>query len=503
MKEPIMKSLVSFFLLLLLTGCAATKKINPNKKYGKDQLLSDYALFRRILEAQHPGLYWYTAKDSMDYYFEQGETMLKDSLTETGFRNILTYVVSKIKCGHTTVRSSKAFTRAGTGRFFPLVLKIWNDTAIVTSNLNRRDSNVIRGVQLTAIDNRPLHKIVDSMFQHLSADGYNLTHKYQTLSNRGVFGSWYTALFGIKSKYSVSYIDSIGNTRSAMVSLYNYKPDSARKMQRKLAPRQARRQRHKQLLAYNRNLRFDTSLSMAVMDLSTFTRGYRLQRFFRSSFRKLQRKETQNLVIDLRSNGGGSVTNSNLLTKYIIDKRFKIADSIYAIKRTSPFWKYQENRFSNWLFLTLMTHRKKDGYYHFRYFERKYFKPKKRNHFDGKVFVLTGGNTFSASTLFAQVVKGQHNVTIVGEETGGGAYGNNAWLIPDVTLPITKVRFRLPLFRLVIDKNIPKNGHGIIPEVEATPSVQAIRQNDDFKMDKVRELIKSNANQSAQTHPAP
>ena len=61
----------------------------------------------------------------------------------------------------------------------------------------------------------------------------------------------------------------------------------------------------------------------------------------------------------------------------------------------------------------------------------------------------------------------QDNVTIVGEETGGGAYGNTAWLIPDVTLPETGVRFRLPLFRLVIDKNYPKNGKGVQPEVEA------------------------------------
>ena len=80
---------------------------------------------------------------------------------------------------------------------------------------------------------------------------------------------------------------------------------------------------------------------------------------------------------------------------------------------------------------------------------------------------------------------------IVGEETGGGAYGNNAWLIPDVTLPITKVRFRLPLFRLVMDKDLPKNGRGIMPEVEVLPTVKDIRHNVDYKMAKVLELVKA------------
>ena len=76
----------------------------------------------------------------------------------------------------------------------------------------------------------------------------------------------------------------------------------------------------------------------------------------------------------------------------------------------------------------------------------------------------------------------------MGEETGGGAYGNTAWMIPDVTLPNTKVRFRLPKFRLVVNKNIPKDGHGVQPDVLALPTVEAIRNGIDYKVEKAREL---------------
>ena len=484
-----MKFLLVIFSLIIFCSCSVTKKFDPNKKYGADQLRSDYALFRKILQREHPGLYWYTSVDSMNYYFEKGESMLRDSLTETGFRTILSYVLAKIKCGHTTVRPSKAYARRGTGRYFPLVIKTWGDTSVITLNLSRRDSNVVRGSLLTAINNVPMRTIIDTMFEHLSTDGYNLTHKYQTLSNRGVFGSTYTALFGVRPKYKVSYIDTLGGNRSDSVSLYSVAPDTARRLRPPL-PSPSRKERRRRLLQSNRSLRIDTALSMAVMDVNTFTKGFSLPHFFRSSFKKLKKENIQNLVIDLRSNGGGSVTNSNLLTKYIIDKPFKIADSLYALNRATPYRKYQKDRLSNGIFILLMTRRQKDGFYHFGYFERKRFKPKRKNHFDGKVYILTGGNSFSASTLFAQKVKTQENVVILGEETGGGAYGNNAWLIPDVTLPLTKVRFRLPLFRLVIDANEPKNGRGIMPEVEVLPTVDAIRRSVDYKMEKNIELIK-------------
>ncbi len=226
------------------------------------------------------------------------------------------------------------------------------------------------------------------------------------------------------------------------------------------------------------------------MDLNSFGRGYGLKGFFRRSFRALRKNEIGHLMIDVRGNGGGSVTNSTLISRYISDHKFKVSDSLYAIAKKKKYSRYIKNDFFNRLFLTFFTKRKSDGFHHFRYFEKHYFKPKKRNHFDGQSYIITGGNSFSATTLFASSLIKQDNVTVVGEETGGGAYGNSAWLIPDVTLPETKVRFRLPLFRLVIDKNYPKNGKGVQPEVESKPTIDAIKRGVDFKLEKAMELIK-------------
>ena len=43
----------------------------------------------------------------------------------------------------------------------------------------------------------------------------------------------------------------------------------------------------------------------------------------------------------------------------------------------------------------------------------------------------------------------------------------------------------------MIDKNIPKDGRGVQPEVIALPTTEAIRRGADYKMEKVMELIRS------------
>jgi hypothetical protein len=53
--------------------------------------------------------------------------------------------------------------------------------------------------------------------------------------------------------------------------------------------------------------------------------------------------------------------------------------------------------------------------------------------------------------------------------------------------------FRLPKFRLVMDNHGEKNGRGVQPDVFAGPSVQAIRDGIDYKVEKVRQLIQADS----------
>jgi C-terminal processing protease CtpA/Prc len=292
-------------------------------------------------------------------------------------------------------------------------------------------------------------------------------------------------------------MDASGQIKNTTVPVYNPSLDTINRAAiRPISntPQPSRKERKQQGLNNVRLLKIDSVNHTAMMDLSSFGEGYRLRRFFRNSFRALQQNKIGHLIIDVRNNGGGEVTNSMLISRYLVTHKFKISDSLYSVRKKGPYQQYIKHHFWNKLFMTFFTRKEKDGHYHFGYFERHYFKPKKNDHYNGKVYILIGGNSFSATTLFVSSVVKQDNVIVVGEETGGGAYGNSAWLIPNVTLPETGVRFRLPLFRLVIDKNYPKTGKGVQPEVESKPTVEAIRRSADYKLDKAMELIQKDKN---------
>jgi len=481
------------FIAVLLFSCSVSNHgYTPGKKYGLTSLQKDYALFRNILEESHPSLYWFTSKDSMNYYFDNGYSQLKDSMTEPEFRKILAFVASKIKCGHTSVKSSRQFANyidTLPQKIFPLSVKVWPDSVAVVANINRRDSALRRGTLIKSINGIPIQQLTDTFFQYMVTDGNALTGKYQSLSNRGSYGSLYRTVFGLKDSLSISYLDSVGDEKETSLLLFDPSKDTSFRNFSAGITRATRDEVRTTILLNTRHLQIDTTLSSAYMMVNTFARGNKLRRFFKECFTELEERKIKHLVIDVRSNGGGDASLSTLLTKYLIDHKFKLADSLYAVKRSSEYGKYVEKNFVYWTAMQFITKKKKDGKYHFGYFERHYFHPKKNRHYDGNIYILTGGNSFSATTLFASALKGQSNVLLIGEETGGGAYGNTAWMIPDVTLPNTKVRFRLPKFRLVMDKDAVHAGRGVMPDIEVAPTIETIRLGIDPKIEKVRQMI--------------
>lgn len=479
--------------ILFFTACRSTNvAFQADKTYDPTILKEDLSILAGALEAHHPGLYWYQSPEAWSRQLKMAETALDHPLTEPAFRKILRPLVSSIRCGHTSVRASKQWEKysdtVAIKKLFPISVKCWADTMLVLGNLDPKDSLLIRGAQVLSINGRSPKQLYESLFPYLFGDGFNETHKYQALSGWGTFGNYYRQYIDTSGLLEIEMLDSLGKQHFLTRTLYTPVKDTTK---RPPAVALTKKQKRVRRLQGIRSLQIDRTEKQALLRINNFSQGGRLRKFFRQGFALLEKNEVADLIIDVRNNGGGRVGNSTVLTRYVSDHRFKIADSLYAVRGGSPYARYIKNNLAIRASLIFLT-RKKDKQYHFGYFERHAFAPRKRNHFSGRVYILTGGNSFSATTLFVNGVKGQKNVSVIGEETGGGAYGNSAWMIPDLTLPNTGIRMRLPLFRLVMNKGLPNSGRGIEPDIPVRPTVESIRRNYDNKMLKATQLIREN-----------
>lgn len=481
-----------FYCICNTTQTKAQHPVYRLPKMAASDLQKDFSLLQKILEANHPSLYWYTPKATMDSAFAAGIAGITDSLDEVTFRNRIASVLSLIRCGHTYVRFSKQFEKhVDRYRFpaFPLYLKIWPDTMVVLGSMFPRDSIFRRGIQVLSINGHTPGQFAAAFFPYIVSDGYSVNYKYASVSSN--FPAWYKTILGLDSAYRIRYIDSSG--REAATAIPNYIPlrkkDSTHPIV--VTPRLSKKQLRKLERMQRRYLRIDTLQHIAYMHLADFSGG-RLRGFFRRSFRSLHKTGVAHLVLDVRDNEGGRVNNSVLLGKYLSDHPFKVGDTVVAVSRRFRYGRYIHPSWVYWLAMNFGAHKEADGLIHFRRYERKFFQPDKRWHFPGQIWVLQGGLSFSATTMLLGNLKGQPNVQLVGEETGGGYYGNSAMYLPTIRLPYSGIRVSLPLYRLVEDARRPK-GRGVMPDIPVPPSLEDIRAGRDNKMDTVLKLIRKAA----------
>jgi hypothetical protein len=478
-----MKAVLYIILFFLSFSLSSQKKFDIDKKYSPSDLKEDTRLIKTVILTMHPVMGVYKPKSYYAKLFDDFIDHLNDSLTEKEYRLRMKLLFDELQCGHTEVKSSKAYEKAlGPMRlnFFPYYMLALEGKAYVVTAVNRKkDSLLSTGTIITSINNIDMDSILHYTSRFYTADATIRSGKEQYL--RGGINMYYPSLFGRPDSFLVGYsCDTLkGQCWVKAARLKNLPPIH-------VGPKE-----DSTWTSYRRANMLVGKLdeNTTVLKIRSF-RPMRYKRVYRKTFRRLQKEKTRNLVIDLRNNGGGNLMNSYRLLSYVINKKESVTLKTH-IKRY-PFKQFTKGnfgfRFTRWI-LGVVGKSKTNG-------DTTYFthtiKPSKKHHFNGNVYVLINGGSFSASCIVSAYLKESGRAKFIGLETAGAREGCNAGVTPYYTLPRTKVQVRVPAFRIVHDINSQLSARGILPDYEVKYSFKDLLKRKDLEMEKLKEIIGQN-----------
>lgn len=510
-----MKNLILLLLSVLLISCVSVKKHNKKHEIliSPEKLKQDVDFAYQKLQKLHPNLYWYISKDSLNYKFDSLKTTIKTPLKPNEFYRKLAPVISQIKEGHLRLLPlDKRLTRKEIknlkeqkGLLSRYNFLLEGEKIFVKDNSDRIP-NMNVGTEILKIKDIPAKELLERYRPFVNSDGENQTFQKYILARR--WPSYFTAEHGILDsvKIEAQYENEIKTfylKREKFPKSEKKKEESANK---KITKSEKGKTKDYNIVtkSFNRDLQFPVKDStVAYMKIKTFS-GTFSRRFYKESFAILKKSPAKVLIIDMRDNLGGSLSEINNLYSYLVAKDFRFIKDIEITSRSAIFQADYISEFPLltkpvavigyplYLLGTALSTKKMANRYYLRnngIFSNR--KPKENN-FKGKIYVLVNGSSFSAASILPSKLKDEKRAFLVGEETGGANDGTVAGRYSTKKLPGSKLYLPIGLMLIQPDIEFTHTKKGVLPDKEIVPTTQEILQKKDIQLEWIMEDIKVN-----------
>ena len=491
-----MKNLIILLYLLLFISCKKTDNLTnkistfPNlelKTYSHSELETDFNLLVNSLKEAHTGLYWYSTEKQFDSIVAIQRNLLKNSLNGMQFYNIVAPIIAYTKEDHCDISLSENInnTLVNKGLFMPLIIINLEKKAII---LNQP----YKGFELVSINDIEINKIYQTIFNTFASDGFIQTSKYRYLDFKG-FSREYAKVIDQQVENQIK----IKNPTTGKTETHKLHSISFSKL-KELMIQVLKENNIREEIEKPANLEFQDK-NTAILTFRTFGNSnfedYQMnfKKFVDSSFLEIQKKQTKHLIIDIRDNGGGSEGNEDYLFSYLTNKPYHKYKHVELSNFTFSFLKftdYANNEDKTDLEDELRNEnaQSQDGNI-YRKTGINIPEPIKETPFQGNIYILTSGWTYSGGAEFSSLMKEHTKAIFIGEETGGGYFGNTSGTSLELTLPNTKLKIDIPILRFVLDVKKGKFGRGIIPHYEIEPTFKEFINGYDTELEYAKKLI--------------
>lgn len=489
-RKTLLIVVVFFMVLSPLSAQNETTGANPIIK--KSLLLKDLEILKRNLEEAQPGLYNYTPKEEMDAYFATIANKISEDMSSLDFFRLIAPLSNKIRNGHTIlVPSSNWEDHVITNKaLLPLDLYYDNNQLYVLRNLSDQ-MTIKEGSILKSINGQPAMETYTYMVDGWFKDGYNKTRPQEIVEEE--YRLLYAHFFDTSPTYKIEIITPEGTNQSFEIEGIKESEFGTRLKQRYQKQFTPWWRRSPQPLSLKIK---ENTAYLAVTQFSGGVKskdGLRFGKFIKRAFKTIQDKKVTHLVLDLRGNQGGNVKEQLELLRHLIKTPFHLYKDVSANVRKLPNPDFYEfNLLNRTQFKKNFSNEKVNGVYPMKSqigFEENPQEPSE-NVFEGKLYVLTDGWSFSATGEVSGMLKEHRKDAIfVGEEVGGNPVTNISGIQTFMTLPHSKNRILICLVSYTTDVNYANDGRGVQPHHRARNTVFDELEGKDAVLAKVNELI--------------
>lgn len=449
-----------FPLLVFLNISFGQAPYDQERIFATDKLKADLKYLKNKLELNHPNLYLYASKSTIDKVFDSLENSIFEPLTELAFYRHISIISSVIKDGHSIILPGTEITNrhSNSSNFLPYHFVILNNRLFVDM-VYTNDNALPVGSEIISINHVEATEIIRQLCERQVRDGNNLTYPIWIVSN--YFRQYYSFVFGHPENFAISYKIN-GQTNTAAIKALP--KDSIYFYRRKNYPGKT----FTNLPNEGLTLKFEKDNKYAILTIKDFhndvlKKEYK-QNFYKviaSCFVQIENNKTDNLVLDLRNNQGGDIENAVYLLSYLLDKPFSVVQEYNCV---------ENNELQHCNGPSLGQHSPKSG------------------SFKGKLYVLINGGSFSNSGIVASCLQANNRATFIGQETGGNP-NVIAGFIKEIKLPNTKIQVQVPTKQFVITNKVNNNGRGLMPTHPVIPTLADILEGKDTELDYTIDLI--------------
>ncbi len=493
-----MKKITILFIIFISTITAYGQKSKILKTYSAQELYSDFDLMVNSLKEAHTGLLWYQTLSEFDSICKKEREKIKEEMNSYDFFRIASKIVTSTKEGHCRIGSSRDI-----GNYFnekalipPVIIKVLNNKFYILNDIENYNT---KGKILTKINNISIENIIDKIYSYSPrcADGFIKTGKLRYSIDYSGLAYYYTDYFDNKSIYELEILNPKTNFKE-IIKVKGVSSKEYRTIEKKV-----------QYPTFKNpiELKIYKNKRIGVLKINSFRHTYYdkdgneeiAKRNFVSKidsiFNIIRKNKIKNLIIDIRENGGGTEGYEDYVFSYLTTKKYSKYEYVQVNALTFSFLKHTQynslkKRKQFEQDLKEEFYLEKDG----RYLRKKNFikvtEPQKHS-FKGKIYVLISGKTYSGGSEFAGLLKDKTDAIFIGEETGGGFYGQTSGFGLNLTLPNTKMRIRIPLLKFSTNfksDDIPF-GRGIIPNYKVQKTYKEYMNNTDSELDFALKLI--------------